>query len=264
MSKRYFRFPFLCSITIALALSATSCLKESADDPKEKVIAQPKSSDLDIGTQHNLVLEYALSGIDFSVGSDHGQRAISRINELRFDFSMSTITQSEFIDLSLENFHLMDSIEYDLDKWTDNPYSQEATEIMKNIVSALQNVDTITNVINILNYFESLKDATRVLSKEESEIMLGAIEISKSSSLFWSPKSIGGLDYYNIVHSGDIPQARWSWGGAVLGDAVASLTFWTNVGVAGAVFAVTPGANAVLFTGWAVSAAIGSVAGGLF
>jgi len=51
---------------------------------------------------------------------------------------------------------------------------------------------------------------------------------------------------------------------AVTGDATASLGYFTNIGVGGAILGTISGTNAAILTGWAISAGIGSIAGGIF
>lgn len=103
------------------------------------------------------------------------------------------------------------------------------------------------------------------LSSTDKTIIDGTIEIAQNSAYLWMPKELGGLGLslgLGQYHADERTNEDGCWDNIVAGDAAASASFWTTLGVSSILGAV-PGTNTVILGGWAITAGLGSTFAGL-
>ncbi len=115
--------------------------------------------------------------------------------------------------------------------------------------------------------------AERELFGQNLEIVLGTVNIAKSSAYLWFSKSDGGMGLLDSIKSGgnfptmpythgSLTAGKWNTGNAVRGDVGSSFAYFAGLGFLGLISAAVPGTNVAILGGWAVAVAVGSAASG--
>ncbi len=236
---------------------------------------------------------------EIKIGENHNRYLISAFEKIsksiktKEAYRLSENEQQEYREILIADF---ETIEYDptpigfdtyqnflLDalNWTDtlmlhdfdllnlggSYITQSAEVFVHEILSEIDNSITLQEMQQKLLSIE-----TRVgnsLTGADLDIVLGTLEIAKSSAYLWAPESEGGYDLYTktfgarpIIDGRVVESACCWWKRAIKGDVVASASYFGRLGGAIALGAA-PGTNAVILGGWGISAAIGSGLGAL-
>lgn len=174
------------------------------------------------------------------------------------DFDWNDVDSQKSLEYVIDESIKMGDNNYSVDDYINNfnlTGKDFITRLDENLLNASdinefnKNADLIIQEITISN-----------LSIEEKNGILGYAYIMKSSAKLWSPVSIGGDGLFDELNSSNEFYARkkWSWRRAARGDAAGSMTFFLGIGLT----IIAPPAGAAVLTGWAWSAAAGSVVAG--
>jgi hypothetical protein len=123
---------------------------------------------------------------------------------------------------------------------------------VREILSTIEAVSSLSEINAALDKIAE-KAATELQGIDKDEVS-GILKIAEASAYLWSNED-GSDDALGSITGGGKK--------VIVADVSASASFFLRMGVVGVVFASTPGSNAVILTGWALSAGISSACAGL-
>lgn len=257
-----------------LTVSFLACKKTGDVDEKVETYHPIDFKAMKIGELHNQYIIAAYSKLK-SVRSRASQRTqtldqyreqiINEFENISYDPTPLGITHEAFINRAVNLTDSLSIYQYDVRNWDYTYVTQNASTYVGRILSEGENAQTLSDINQVLNTIAS--DANANLSGVDLDIVKGTIEIARSSAYLWAPESQGGYDLYTKTFGTSGTGGRSSvssrvqlswWKRAFIGDVSASSQYFLGMGVGLAVGLATPGTNAAILGGWAISAGIGS------
>lgn len=189
---------------------------------------------------------------------------IDEFENIEYDPTPLGITHESFIDRTILLTDSLSLYQYDVRNWDYTYVTPSAANFVGRILNESETAASLADVNQVLNTIES--DANAILSGVDLDIVRGTLEIARSSAYLWAPESEGGYDLYTKTFgtppsgrnsSSNRVQLSW-WKRAFIGDVSASSQYFLGMGVGLAAGLATPGTNAAILGGWAISAGFGS------
>lgn len=176
---------------------------------------------------------------------------------LDIDFDFLGITQEQFVQNASEVIIECEQIGWSLSNYNNSNLSSEVIEILSRIDQAFQqSTYADESEIDLLTLKDEVSQTFRC---SEYNILMGTIEIALYSNCIWGPSR-----NYVKNHTHSLRDSfGWDWNGAAAGDTAASASYFMGLGSGVAFLGATPGSNAVLLGGWAITAGLGSLWGGV-
>lgn len=239
--------------------------EEQVSDDSGRIYHAFTSDDFQsLGNLHNEFLDnFQNSTTNYTEEQLH-QFFLSNYNHLNFegDYNLEDLWQySVYIHNKIEFY------DYDLNNWSDNPFSQSENFYIKLIMSKIDLMETEGNhyswFVDEMDAIRSQLNRDTYLSEIEKEGLNGVIVVSEKSVLYWAPINKGGLGNYDLVHGSVAKGLSWSWKRAAKADGATSAVFMLSSSVGLAAGFVAPPAGLAFLAAWGTSAAIGSAFGGL-
>lgn len=237
---KFLRKPYLSIILAAITL-LTSCsqydngLNDNELNGNNKINLTNLNFNELIEQQQSFLYEY------------HNNNVSKKSNNSIENFDKNKL--GSFIEDELASISKYD---YDL-RYLDNQFSEEANLYLSNLmilVDEFEDTDKFTeNTNKLVNEIR-----TSSIDEYEKNVLIGTIEITKNSTIYYAPSELGGLQNKSQYLS----RKGWSWKRAAKGAAAGSMTFFLGVGLT----IIAPPAGAAVLTAWAWSAAAGAVVGG--
>lgn len=263
---------FLCLIVASVSFLA--CRKKNVhNDPPAYVNVNFK--EMKIGENHNRYLINAFKKIKESIDKNGTYRLSGNEQDVyrevliadfeTIDYNPALIGFPTYQSFLLDAVSWADTLslyEYDINELSTNYLTQSAEVFVSEILSEIDHAGSLQEMQQKLQQIEARANLS--LHNIDLDIVMGTLEITKSSAYLWAPESEGGYDLYTItfgaapVSNGRVVESGccW-WKRAVKGDAVASASYFLRLG-GGLAFGAVPGTNMAILGGWGVSAAIGS------
>lgn len=184
---------------------------------------------------------------------------------LDLDFSVFNLTKYEVIDSAIAQAQQLMLADFEIANLPLSYFggSQDIkiyTETVALVIDSARNYAGIENGLQNLR-IQAYNDIS--LSCLERQHILGIISVGIYSSRMWCPINLGGLGYGLLGNDNGVTIRDWNWKDVVTGDIAGSAGFFLNGGILWGAGLLVPGTNVAILTGWALSAAYGSVLGGL-
>lgn len=217
-----------------------------------------------IGIIHNDLLEESISEYkDYSCNSEAICRSelLDFFKSLDFDSSPIGYTLEEIVIKTDSMFKVTKAWDHDIRQIPVHQWSNKAQNLL---VSIYDIADTVSHFSVYKEEMSKIIETKLDLDCFETNLIKATASIAIYSSYFWMPIENGGLG--NEMPDNFGKAKAWSWRNAFYGDVAASFSYFTVIGIGGCITAaVIPGTNVALFTGWGLSAGIGSaMAGAVF
>lgn len=174
-------------------------------------------------------------------------------------------TVNQLWDYSVAIHDKMESNDYYIKNWQDNPFSAieniHIDHILLQIDYMDQNSKSYSWFQNQMMIVHSEIISNSEISKIEREGLLGVIAVAEKSVLYWAPIDLGGLGNYDKYNPSNAKKKGY-WSRAGRADAAVSAGFMLSSSVLFAAAITAPPAGLGFLVAWGVSAGIGSALGG--
>jgi len=232
---KFLRKPYLSIILAAITLLASCSQYDNELNDNNKINLTNLNFNELIEQQQSFLNEY------------HNNTVSKKSNNSIENFDKNKL--GSFIEDELASISQYD---YDL-RYLDNQFSEEANSYLSDLmilVDEFEDTDKFTENTNKL--VNEIK--TSNLEEYEKNALIGTVEITKNSTIYYAPSELGGMQNKSQYLS----KKEWSWKRAAKGAAAGSMTFFLGIGLT----IIAPPAGAAVLTAWAWSAAAGAVVGG--
>jgi|GEM_PF-2306633 len=215
-----------------------------------------------VGKMHNEYVTSVYQTVDFRTCQGCDLEVINEFSKIDINLSQLEKTKEELILESKVRFEQLKDISFDLRQLNNHKFSQNSFDYLSQLMEEMDKIENYDDFVTNLVKLQSNIDEDISLSCFDWELLTGTIEVAKASVYLWLPKSLGGLDYYQLAHNGQIG-SRWSWRNAAKADVAESATYFLGLGIGAAAGLFVPGSNVAILGGWALSAGLSSALGGL-
>jgi hypothetical protein len=256
---------FLC--LIVTSVSFLSCGKKNVHNDHPTYV-NVNFKEMKIGENHNRYLINAFEKIKKSINKNGTYRLSGNEQD---EYRKMLIADFETIDYdptsigfpTYQSF-LLDAVawadtlrlyEYDINELSTNYLTQSAEVFVNEILSEIDHASTLQEMQQKLQGIEARANVS--LHNIDLDIVMGTLEITKSSAYLWAPESEGGYDLYTrtfgvapvSISNGRVVESGccW-WKRAIKGDAVASASYFLRLG-GGLAFGAVPGTNVAILGG---------------
>lgn len=263
---------------LGLTTTFVACKKESqvtnTENSSQKAkmdCTQINFSEVNIGQLHNDKIKEFYSGVNLSNSSEAEQNILTKFKNFNYDPSVLGFTRTQYNQMSTELLDSLKKYNYDIRNW--NIPELRNSSAYPYIVPIMEEIEKFEQVSSLNIALDSIKNlAITKLSCEDRDLVIGTIEITKSSAKLWSDESMGGEGFYRQSFPdkfSDDPNLRNKSAkqiikAAIIGDASALSASFLKMGAMIAVGLEVPGANVAILVGLAADALLGSAMAALF
>lgn len=186
------------------------------------------------------------------------EQIISELRATPFDATLMGITNEQFYAGAIQMIDDLAANDFDIRNFTIPVCAPTVMTYVTDILDQIENLNTLSEMNTAFDEIQ-LRALAELRGIELDEVT-GILEIARGSAYLWS--NADG----SFINISGARNARTMGGPkkVLVADVSASAGFFLRMGIMGAIFASTPGTNAVIFAGWALSAGISSACAALY
>jgi hypothetical protein len=184
--------------------------------------------------------------------------AIAELRQTPFDATAIGLSNEQYYSIAIGIMDELAANDFDLRNFASPNCTPSVFHYVTEILNTIEGLNSAYEMNLAFDVIQS--KASAELHGIELDEVTGILEIARGSAYLWS-------DENGLFNSGPERENARIMGGpkkVLLADVSASAGFFVRMGVMGVIFASAPGSNAVILTGWAISAGLSSALAGLY